>query len=297
MVTVTFELMDMIQDAKDVETVAFIKDDAISGAALVALACDKIVMRPDALIGDAGEIVMGADGAFRYVEAKGRSPVAQKARDAAEATGRPLSLAEKMTDKDMVVFRAVNKQDGTIRYFSDKEWVSMEDTDDWEKGKPIREAGKEMFFTANGKRAVELGMADHLANNQEELAELLKRQNADSRHATHGSRHGHLDPKHRRCHVLAVNDRNGCLGDRTWCAGNRNWRLDINAVFRPVFLESISWRHGGMVGSHFVYPRHYLHRLRDFCDPWFWRCRRGRVGTDARLAGDGFTPFSDSRDQ
>ena len=173
MVRVTFELMDMILDAKDVETVAFIQDDAISGAALVALACDKIVMRQDALIGDAGEIVMGADGAFRYVEAKGRSPVAQKARDAAEATGRPLSLAEKMTDKDMVVFRAVNKNDGTIRYFSDKEWISMDDTDDWEKGKPIREAGKDMFFTANGKRAFELGIAEHLADNQDELAEWL----------------------------------------------------------------------------------------------------------------------------
>ena len=38
---VTFELMDMIEDAGDVEVVAFIRKEAISGAALVSLACDK----------------------------------------------------------------------------------------------------------------------------------------------------------------------------------------------------------------------------------------------------------------
>ena len=173
LVYVTFELMDMILDAKDVETVAFIQKDAISGAALIALACDKIIMLPGARMGDAGEIVMGADGAFRYTEAKSRSVLAQKVRDTARATGRPLALAEKMTDKDMVVFRAVHKTDGTVRYISDKEWESMENTDEWEQGKPIREAGKEMFFTVNGARAVELGMADQTVENETELAEVL----------------------------------------------------------------------------------------------------------------------------
>ncbi|MCA9135222.1 MAG: hypothetical protein KDB00_00650 [Planctomycetales bacterium] len=172
-VDVTFELMDMIADAKDVETVAFIKKDAISGAALISLACDKIIMLPGARMGDAGAIVMGDDGAWRYAEAKIRSALAEKIRGAAEATGRPLALAEKMADKDMVVFRAVNKTDGTVRYISDKEWESMENTDDWEKGKPIREAGKEMFFTVNGSRAVELGMANQTVENETELAEVL----------------------------------------------------------------------------------------------------------------------------
>ncbi len=173
LVYVTFELMDMISDAKDVETVAFIQKDAISGAALISLACDKIIMLPGARMGDAGEIVMGADGAFRYTEAKSRSVLAQKVRDTARATGRPLALAEKMTDKDMVVFRAVHKTDATVRYISDKEWESMENADEWELGKPIREAGKEMFFTVNGARAVELGMADRTVENEAELAEVL----------------------------------------------------------------------------------------------------------------------------
>ena len=139
---VTYELMDMVLDAKDVETVAFIEKDAISGAALLALACDKIVMLPDARMGDAGEIVMGEDGAFRYTPEKSRSALAQKVRDTAQATGRPVALAEKMVDKDMVVYRATHKTNGETRYISSKEWEALEDADQWVRGRPIREAGQ-----------------------------------------------------------------------------------------------------------------------------------------------------------
>lgn len=170
---VTFELMDMVLDAKDVETVAFIEKDAISGAALLSLACDRIIMLPDARIGDAGEIVMGKDGAFRYTEAKSRSVLAQKVRDTAEATGRPVALAEKLVDKDMVVFEATHKIDGNTRLFSDKEWKAFQDVDQWERGKPIREAGEEMFFTTNGRRAVELGMANETIESRDQLADAL----------------------------------------------------------------------------------------------------------------------------
>jgi len=169
----TFELMEMVLEADDVEVVAYIEDEALSGAALLSLAADKIIMFPDAQLGDAGEIVLGPDGAFRYTEAKSRSALAQKVRDTARATGRPLALAEKMVDKDMVVFEATNKETGEIRYFSNKEWAALKDVENWNKGKPIREAGEEMFFTVNGARAVELGMADQTVRSRDELAELL----------------------------------------------------------------------------------------------------------------------------
>jgi len=170
---ITFELMDVLLDAKNVETVAYIDKDAISGAALFSLAADKIIMHPGARIGDAGEIVMGEDGAFRYTEAKSRSVLAQKARDTAAATGRPPTLAEKMTNKDMVVFRATHRDEGRVAYFSEEEWKSRDDVAKWERGKPVREAGEEMFFIANGARAVELGMADRTVESREELFDVL----------------------------------------------------------------------------------------------------------------------------
>lgn len=170
---VTFDLMDMVLDAEGVETVAFIEKDAISGAALLSLACDKIIMLPDARMGDAGEIVMGADGAFRYTEAKSRSVLAQKVRDTARATGRPIALAEKMVDKDLIVFAATHRETNETRYFSSKEWESMEGADQWIKGKPVREAGAEMFFIANGSRSVELGMATQTIKSRGQLASAL----------------------------------------------------------------------------------------------------------------------------
>lgn len=172
---VTFELMDMVLDAKDVETVAWIRKDAISGAAMLSLACDKIMIRPDARIGDAGEIVMGADGAFRYTEAKSRSVLAQKVRDTAAATGRPIPLAEKLVDKDLIVFSATKKDSGDEQLFSNREWDSLkpEERDSWDRGPTIREAGENMFFTVNGARAVELGFADDVVDNEEQLYEKL----------------------------------------------------------------------------------------------------------------------------
>ena len=169
----TFELMEMVMDADGVEVVAFIEKEAFSGAALLALACDTIIMLPGAQLGDAGEIVMGPDGAFRYTEAKSRSALAQKVRDTAQANERPVALAEKMVDKDMVVFEATNKETGEVRYFSDKEWDTFKDADKWNQGISIREAGKNMFFTVNGARAVELGMANQTIDSRDQLAPAL----------------------------------------------------------------------------------------------------------------------------
>jgi len=169
-VSTTLELVDMLEQAKGVTSVAYIQREAISGAALLSLAANKIVIGKTALIGDAGMIMMGEDAAFRYVPEKERSYLAQRVRTIAEKAGRPPSLAEAMVDKDLEVFKAVNKADGTVAYFSEREWKSMEDIDKWEKGLPVREAGGSTFFTAKGSRAVELGVADFSIDNPADLA-------------------------------------------------------------------------------------------------------------------------------
>lgn len=166
----TLDLVRMIEEATEVRTVAYVSREAISGAAILALATDEIVMLPLTRIGDAGMIVMGEDSAFRYAPEKARSLLAQQLRDLATKTGRPPALAEAMVDKDLVVFKATHKQDGTVRYISDREWNSMEDTDAWDKGKVVREASGNTFFTANAERAVELGIANQVIDNPAALA-------------------------------------------------------------------------------------------------------------------------------
>ena len=172
-VSTTLELVDMLEAATDLTTVAYIEREAISGAALLSLAADKIVLAPQALIGDAGMIMMGEDAQFRYVPEKERSYLAQRVRTIAEKSGRPPSLAEAMLDKDLVVFKAVRKDTGKVSYFSEREWTSMENKDQWEKGLPVREAGNRTFFTATGARAVELGLANHTVESRAGLPQAI----------------------------------------------------------------------------------------------------------------------------
>ncbi|MGV3486649.1 MAG: NfeD family protein [Planctomycetaceae bacterium] len=169
-VSTTLELVDMLESAGDVVTVAYIEREAISGAALLSLAADKIAIGPRALIGDAGMITMGKDAAFRYVPEKERSYLAQRVRTIAEKSGRPPSLAEAMVDKDMLVYKATHKVDGSVRYFNEREWKTREDADQWQRGKEVHEAGDRTFLTATGQRAVELGLADLTVDGRDQLA-------------------------------------------------------------------------------------------------------------------------------
>jgi len=166
----TLELVRMLEDAQQVETVAYIEREAISGAAILALATDRIVMLPRARIGDAGMIVMGEDSAFRYAPEKARSLLAQQLRDLADKHGRPRALVEAMVDKDLIVTRATRTEDGEVRYLSNRDWDSFDEADEWEQGPVVREAPGNTFFTANGARAVELGVAELVIDNREQLA-------------------------------------------------------------------------------------------------------------------------------
>ncbi len=169
-VSTTLELVSMLEAEHEVETVAYIQREAISGAAILSLAADKIVMAPTSLIGDAGMITMGDDAAFRYAPEKERSYLAQRLRTIAENTGRPPALAEAMVDKDLSVFQATHATKGTVVYFSEREWKGRDDQADWVKGVPIHESGNNTFFTVKGERAVELGVADVIVDRPEDLA-------------------------------------------------------------------------------------------------------------------------------
>lgn len=166
------DLVRMLSDA-EVRTVALVRHQAISGAAMLAMASDQIVIAPHATIGDIGVIFMGADGAFRYAPEKARSVLAQQLRSLAEQHGRPPALAEAMVDKELVIYRVTRQADDQIRYMSNREWDALEQPEQWDRGPPVREAPGNTFFTATGRRAVELGVAEVLLEDQSELAAVL----------------------------------------------------------------------------------------------------------------------------
>ncbi|MEZ6039460.1 MAG: hypothetical protein R3C20_03070 [Planctomycetaceae bacterium] len=155
-------------DPKKITTVAWIRNDAISGAAVTALGCDHIVMHPEAKIGDAGVIQETAKGgAFERAEEKIVSPFLQFMADLAHRKNRPVAVLQAMVDKDLEVFEATHTKTGQVT------WMSQFELDDsngeWVKGNVIPESRPGILLTLNGQRASELGIADAPCEDLDEL--------------------------------------------------------------------------------------------------------------------------------
>ncbi len=150
-------------------TVAFIPKEAISGAALVSLGCDEIIVgKNDLAFGDIGEIYWDPESfAFRFVSAKQESNLVPRARNLAVAKGRPPEFAEAMIDKEVQVFR---RSVGNGWEYKNVRVEENEPGGDWEL---IPESGPDRFLTLDGPRMVELGLATQHAETREELGTAL----------------------------------------------------------------------------------------------------------------------------
>ncbi|MBL7039029.1 MAG: peptidase [Pirellulaceae bacterium] len=169
----TLNIAYRLRDLDWAHTVAFVPREALSGAAIIALSCDEIIMHPAAVLGDAGPIVLGEDSLFRHAPEKIRSDLARKIRDLAEAKHRPPALAEAMVNMDLVVYHVRHRQTGEETFMSEAEIESSGEPNMWEKGKPVHESREEHFLEVNGKRAFELNLAEGNAKDRDELKQLL----------------------------------------------------------------------------------------------------------------------------
>ncbi len=165
----SMEIANMLKDCNWAHTVAYIKEDAYSGAAMVSFGCDETIMSLEGRIGDIGVIQFDPTlWAFRYAEAKAKSVFIRQARDLAEAKGRSPDLVEAMINQDVAIYMKT-KEDGSIEYkkrdILENEELPVEDGD-W---KLVEESGKNKFLTINGARAVELGVATDHAESREGL--------------------------------------------------------------------------------------------------------------------------------
>ena len=170
----SFNVAERLQSATWAQTVAFVPREALSGAAFVALGCDQIIMAPHAMLGDAGPIFLGEDSLFHHAPEKVRSDVASKIRELAAARHRPPALAEAMVDMNLTVYKVTNQKTGQKTYLSEREIQSSDDPQAWEKGPPVQESGADRFLEVSGQRAVELGLAEGLAQDRDELCRVLK---------------------------------------------------------------------------------------------------------------------------
>ena len=170
LLTESLDIASTLRDFDGAQVVAFVPKEALSGAAIMALGCGRIVMAPNARLGDAGPIFQDEDFLFRHVPEKIRSDLALQVRDLALHWERSPALAEAMVDMDLVVYPMTHRETGDVAYMSDAEIESDEESDEWEKGKPVHESKKGQFLEVNAHRAVELGLAEAVVADRDALA-------------------------------------------------------------------------------------------------------------------------------
>jgi membrane-bound serine protease (ClpP class) len=100
-VDAAIQIRDAILEAKP-RTVAFIHPRAISAGALIALACDNVLMSQGATIGAATPVQAGG-GQAEAVGEKMVSYMRAEMRATAEANGRRGDIAEAMVDREVVI--------------------------------------------------------------------------------------------------------------------------------------------------------------------------------------------------
>jgi membrane-bound ClpP family serine protease len=137
-------------DPSEVRTVAYIASEARADAAIVAWACDQVVMHPGALLGGEGADVFDE----REIEEASKT-----IRDAISLPkSRSWSLPAAIIDPDLEVFRYTRADNpGYAEYFCEDELAEQPDPNEWKKGDAVTVPGKP--FEVSGEDAEEYWLA------------------------------------------------------------------------------------------------------------------------------------------
>ncbi|MBN1394621.1 MAG: hypothetical protein JW959_06330 [Pirellulales bacterium] len=129
-------------DPGRVRTVAYVPDEARADAAVVALACDQMVVHPRAIIGGPGA---GQPSEVEIEDA--RMVIRDKL---APETGRSWSLMAALVDPKLNVFRCTRLGDEkNVEYFSDEERNEQPAPDKWKKESLVSTPGAPLQITGD----------------------------------------------------------------------------------------------------------------------------------------------------
>ena len=154
-------------DSTKIRTVAYIPYEACGDAALIAIACDNIVMHDDSVLGGAGAYQPDADEV---------DDLAQLIRDRlAPAKSRSWSLSAAMFDEALVVHEYTMQGTNVREYFAADERDAQVDPQRWVQGPEETNPGQP--YRVEGSRAQAVGIAQHVVNGYDELKLLYHLEN------------------------------------------------------------------------------------------------------------------------
>ena len=142
-------------DASQVRTVAYVPRMARGDAALIALACDQLVVGPKAKIGGEGADALKPDA---------RAMAVSVLREALKKNkSRSWSLPAAMIDPELKVYRYTNPTTNMTGYFCDEELKQERDPAAWKQGELITSGSGPLQLT--GQKAEQLGLAWKVVDN------------------------------------------------------------------------------------------------------------------------------------
>ena len=116
-------------DSSQIRTVAYVANQALGDAAVIALACDHLVMERAAILGGPGTYQPNADDIGDLKVALQRI-----CADKSRSWSLPLGLL----DADLVVNRYSVAGTDVVDYFCEEEWQAQADPDQWVRGELVR---------------------------------------------------------------------------------------------------------------------------------------------------------------
>lgn len=177
-------------DSNSVRTVAYVPVEAKGGAALIALACDQLVMHPAATIGIGPNLAeLGRQDNRDLPPPKPPGPAFQVLDEAAAdlnvdiaaakasirdslaaKTDRGWGLLAATIDPNVEVFQYRNKQTGDQRWMSVDEARQLRDGVNWAQGAPLH--GQDEIFALNGTEALQADIAYQTVDSFDQLERL-----------------------------------------------------------------------------------------------------------------------------
>jgi membrane-bound serine protease (ClpP class) len=174
LVTSSLEISRHLKRASDIHTIAFVRDKAYSGAAMVAMACNEIWMAPASALGDCAPIIFNPAGQLESLpaaeRAKQESPIVKDFEDSAQRNGYSPVLAAAMVQVERSVYFIQNDA-GEKKIVDDAEYQTLIATGKWKPvpgfDNPID--GPKSLLTVYTDEAIALGLAKGKVGSASEL--------------------------------------------------------------------------------------------------------------------------------
>lgn len=175
LVTAGLDISRFLKNQTDLRVIAYVDSKAISAGAMIALACDEIVMAPSGTLGDCAPIQtapgVGMVTMGQTERAKIESPILADFMESAERNGYSRELVVAMVSTARSVYW-VQDREGNRKFVDGEAYQKLSAGGEWKPvaGEPTPLDGPETLLTVHTEQAVRYGLAKGVAASAEALA-------------------------------------------------------------------------------------------------------------------------------